>query len=108
MQDNSIEFWRKFVAEFFAPNAKKRWCVSLYGNSRQTNGVFPQVLCLKKLIDLHFTVHRERKSWCFRKREGWWLVCCILGALPSRILNFLNDALEDLCLLMFDEGAKCQ
>ncbi|XP_022774728.1 transcriptional corepressor SEUSS-like isoform X2 [Durio zibethinus] len=40
--DNNIEFWRKFVAEFFATNAKKRWCVSLYGNSRQTNGVFPQ------------------------------------------------------------------
>ncbi|XWS33156.1 hypothetical protein CRYUN_Cryun22dG0054600 [Craigia yunnanensis] len=44
MQDNHIEFWRKFVAEFFAPIAKKRWCVSLYGNSRQTNGVFPQLL----------------------------------------------------------------
>ncbi|XWS44727.1 hypothetical protein CRYUN_Cryun15aG0072300 [Craigia yunnanensis] len=42
--DNNIEFWRKFVAEFFAPNAKRRWCVSLYGNSRQTNGVFPQLL----------------------------------------------------------------
>ncbi|PPS03646.1 hypothetical protein GOBAR_AA17029 [Gossypium barbadense] len=41
--DNNIEFWRKFVAEYFAPNSKKRWCVSLYGNSRQTNGVFPQV-----------------------------------------------------------------
>lgn len=40
--DNNIEFWRNFVAEFFAPKAKKRWCVSLYGNSRQTNGVFPQ------------------------------------------------------------------
>ncbi|CAK7355008.1 unnamed protein product [Dovyalis caffra] len=43
-QDNNIEFWRKFVAEFFAPNARKRLCVSLYGNSRQTNGVFPQDL----------------------------------------------------------------
>ncbi|KAM7257529.1 hypothetical protein ACFE04_013270 [Oxalis oulophora] len=41
-EDNNIEFWRKFVGEFFAPNAKKRLCVSLYGNSRQTNGVFPQ------------------------------------------------------------------
>lgn len=41
-QDNSIEFWRKFVAEYFAPNAKKRWCVSLYGSGRQTTGVFPQ------------------------------------------------------------------
>ncbi|KAF5727716.1 SEUSS transcriptional co-regulator isoform 1 [Tripterygium wilfordii] len=40
--DNNIEFWRKFVAEFFDPSAKKRWCVSLYGNSRQTSGIFPQ------------------------------------------------------------------
>jgi hypothetical protein len=42
MQDNNIEFWRKFVAEYFAPNAKKRWCVSMYGSGRQTTGVFPQ------------------------------------------------------------------
>ncbi|CAH9101693.1 unnamed protein product [Cuscuta europaea] len=41
-EDNSIEFWRKFVAEYFAPNAKKKWCVSMYGSGRQTNGVFPQ------------------------------------------------------------------
>ncbi|ONK73263.1 uncharacterized protein A4U43_C04F29120 [Asparagus officinalis] len=41
-EDNNIEFWRKFVGEFFAPNAKKRWCVSLYGSGRQTTGVFPQ------------------------------------------------------------------
>ncbi|KAK6114981.1 hypothetical protein DH2020_007250 [Rehmannia glutinosa] len=40
--DNNIEFWRKFVAEFFAPNAKKKWCVSMYGSGRQTTGVFPQ------------------------------------------------------------------
>lgn len=98
MQDNNIEFWRKFVAEFFAPNAKKRWCVSLYGNSRQTNGVFPQVCCLKTLIDLHFTVNRERKSWCFRKREEEWLAWSILGALLSQILNLLNYVSEDhLC-----------
>ncbi|KAG5525195.1 hypothetical protein RHGRI_031767 [Rhododendron griersonianum] len=41
-EDNNIEFWRKFVAEYFAPNAKKKWCVSLYGSGRQTTGVFPQ------------------------------------------------------------------
>ncbi|PKU70913.1 transcriptional corepressor SEUSS [Dendrobium catenatum] len=41
-EDNNIEFWRNFVKEFFAPNAKKRWCVSLYGSGRQTIGVFPQ------------------------------------------------------------------
>ncbi|KAG8383819.1 hypothetical protein BUALT_Bualt04G0053500 [Buddleja alternifolia] len=34
-QDNNIQFWRNFVAEFFAPSAKKRWCVSLYKNSEQ-------------------------------------------------------------------------
>ncbi|KAL3634796.1 hypothetical protein CASFOL_021850 [Castilleja foliolosa] len=41
-EDNSIEFWRKFVAEYFAPNARKKWCVSMYGSGRQTTGVFPQ------------------------------------------------------------------
>nr|GEW65072.1 hypothetical protein [Tanacetum cinerariifolium] len=41
-ENNSIEFWRKFVAEYFAPNAKKKWCVSLYGSGRHTTGVFPQ------------------------------------------------------------------
>lgn len=41
-ENNSIEFWRKFVAEYFAPNAKKKWCVSMYGSGRQTTGVFPQ------------------------------------------------------------------
>ncbi|KAK9757443.1 hypothetical protein RND81_01G163200 [Saponaria officinalis] len=41
-EDNNIEFWRRFVAEYFAPNAKKKWCVSMYGSVRQTTGVFPQ------------------------------------------------------------------
>jgi hypothetical protein len=41
--DNSIEFWRQFVAEYFAPGAKKRWCVSCYShNGRSPAGVFPQ------------------------------------------------------------------
>ncbi|KAJ0973136.1 hypothetical protein J5N97_021095 [Dioscorea zingiberensis] len=41
-EDNNIGFWRKFVSEYFAPNAKKRWCVSLYGSGRQTTGVILQ------------------------------------------------------------------
>ncbi|KAK4801535.1 hypothetical protein SAY86_022022 [Trapa natans] len=41
-EDNNIEFWRKFVSQYFAPNAKKKWCVSMYGSGRQTTGVFPQ------------------------------------------------------------------
>lgn len=41
--DNSILYWRKFVAEYFAPKAKKRWCLSLYENvGSQALGAFPQ------------------------------------------------------------------
>nr|DAD48010.1 TPA_asm: hypothetical protein HUJ06_017947 [Nelumbo nucifera] len=41
--DNSIAYWRKFVAEYFAPRAKKRWCLSLYDNvGHHALGVFPQ------------------------------------------------------------------
>ncbi|KAK6263046.1 hypothetical protein QUC31_008862 [Theobroma cacao] len=41
--ENGIEYWRKFVEEYYAPNAKKRWCLSLYDNVRHhSSGVFPQ------------------------------------------------------------------
>ncbi|XP_020248789.1 probable transcriptional regulator SLK2 [Asparagus officinalis] len=41
--DNSILYWRKFVGEYFAPKAKKRWCLSLYENvGSQALGAFPQ------------------------------------------------------------------
>nr|DAD18794.1 TPA_asm: hypothetical protein HUJ06_020257 [Nelumbo nucifera] len=41
--DNSIVYWRKFVAEYFSPRAKKRWCLSLYDNvGHHALGVFPQ------------------------------------------------------------------
>ncbi|KAJ8498136.1 hypothetical protein OPV22_008688 [Ensete ventricosum] len=40
---NSILYWRKFVTEYFAPLAKKRWCLSLYENiGNHALGVFPQ------------------------------------------------------------------
>ncbi|XP_028805002.1 probable transcriptional regulator SLK2, partial [Neltuma alba] len=43
--DNSIAYWRKFVAEYYSPRAKKRWCLSLYDNVGQhTLGVFPKQL----------------------------------------------------------------
>ncbi|CAN4097563.1 unnamed protein product [Withania somnifera] len=50
-EDNNIEFWRKFVAEYFAPNAKKKWCVSMYGSGRQTTGVFPQDVWLCEICN---------------------------------------------------------
>ncbi|XP_020585626.1 probable transcriptional regulator SLK3, partial [Phalaenopsis equestris] len=41
--DNSITYWRKFVVEYFAPKAKKRWCLSLYnGVGNHALGTFPQ------------------------------------------------------------------
>ncbi|KAK4768863.1 hypothetical protein SAY86_027013 [Trapa natans] len=41
--DNAIAYWKKFVAAYFSPRAKKRWCLSLYENVGQhALGVFPQ------------------------------------------------------------------
>ncbi|KAI4294982.1 hypothetical protein MLD38_040741 [Melastoma candidum] len=41
--DNAIAYWRKVVAEYYSPRAKKRWCLSLYDNVGQhALGVFPQ------------------------------------------------------------------
>ncbi|CAM8944805.1 unnamed protein product [Rhodiola kirilowii] len=42
-QDNNIIYWRKFVAEYYSPRAKKRWCLSKYENvGHHALGVFPQ------------------------------------------------------------------
>ncbi|GAB2249890.1 hypothetical protein Droror1_Dr00013249 [Drosera rotundifolia] len=42
-QEGAIAYWRKFVAEYYAPHAKKRWCLSLYDNvGQQALGAFPQ------------------------------------------------------------------
>ncbi|CAM8996598.1 unnamed protein product [Rhodiola kirilowii] len=41
--DNNIVYWRKFVAEYYSPRAKKRWCLSKYENvGHHALGVFPQ------------------------------------------------------------------
>ncbi|CAI9771891.1 unnamed protein product [Fraxinus pennsylvanica] len=41
--DNAIAYWKKFVAEYYSPRAKKRWCLSLYDNvGHHSLGVFPQ------------------------------------------------------------------
>ncbi|GAB2265249.1 hypothetical protein Dimus_000318 [Dionaea muscipula] len=41
--ENTIAYWRKFVAEYYAPRAKKRWCLSLYDNvGHHALGAFPQ------------------------------------------------------------------
>ncbi|PIN16669.1 hypothetical protein CDL12_10671 [Handroanthus impetiginosus] len=41
--DNTIAYWRKFVAEYYSPRVKKRWCLSRYDNvGHHSLGVFPQ------------------------------------------------------------------
>ncbi|KAK8569513.1 hypothetical protein V6N13_046564 [Hibiscus sabdariffa] len=41
--DNTFAYWRKFVAEYYSPRAKKRWCLSMYDNvGSHALGVFPQ------------------------------------------------------------------
>ncbi|KAK1276311.1 Transcriptional corepressor SEUSS [Acorus gramineus] len=74
--DNNIEFWRKFVAEYYAPNAKKRWCVSLYGSGRQTTGVFPQ--------------------------DVWH--CEICNRRPGRGFETTVEVLPRLCKIKYDSG----
>ncbi|XLR37408.1 hypothetical protein S83_022068, partial [Arachis hypogaea] len=32
LRENTIAYWRKFVAEYYSPRAKERRCLSLYNN----------------------------------------------------------------------------
>ncbi|KAH7441518.1 hypothetical protein KP509_03G041400 [Ceratopteris richardii] len=76
-EDNDIQFWRAFVNEFFARGAKKRWCVSQYGNNgRQTTGVFPQ--------------------------DVWH--CEICGSRPGRGFETTVEVLPRLCKIKYDSG----
>ncbi|EPS60523.1 hypothetical protein M569_14281, partial [Genlisea aurea] len=41
--ENCIAYWKKFVAEYYHPRAKKRWCLSLYNSiGHHSLGAFPQ------------------------------------------------------------------
>ncbi|KAH9533041.1 hypothetical protein CY35_18G030000 [Sphagnum magellanicum] len=75
--DNNIVFWRKFVNEYFAPRAKKRWCVSLYGSGgQQPTGVFQQ--------------------------DVWQ--CEICGTKPGRGFETTVEVLPRLCKIKYDSG----
>ncbi|KAL9271081.1 putative transcriptional regulator SLK2 [Drosera capensis] len=60
-QENTIAYWRKFVAEYYAPCAKKRWCLSLYENFGQhALGAFPQAAmasCFVYITSLFSKMH---------------------------------------------------
>jgi len=62
LQDNSIAYWRKFVAEYYSLRAKKRWCLSLYSNvGHHALGVFPQASMVSFCtcyLSLHFLLNK--------------------------------------------------
>ncbi|CAI7915213.1 unnamed protein product, partial [Closterium sp. NIES-53] len=75
--DNNVEFWRQFVAQYFAPNARKRWCVASYSRSgRQPAGVFPQ--------------------------DIW--PCDLCGASPGRGFEMTMEVLPRLFKIKYDSG----
>lgn len=66
LQVNPIAYWRKFVAEYYAPRAKKRWCLSLYDNVGQhALGVFPQAAMVGSIMPLcllHLSIEQKLQS----------------------------------------------
>ncbi|XP_073387402.1 uncharacterized protein, partial [Physcomitrium patens] len=77
--DNNIAFWRNFVGEYFAANARKRWCVSQYGSGgRQPTGIFPQ--------------------------DVWH--CEICGTNPGRGFETTVEVLPRLMKMKFDSGIQ--
>ncbi|KAJ8497510.1 hypothetical protein OPV22_008062 [Ensete ventricosum] len=78
--DNSILYWRKFVAEYFAVRAKKRWCLSLYDNmGNHALGVFPQLAV-----------------------DAWQ--CDICGSKSGKGFEATFEALPRLFQIKFDRG----
>ncbi|XP_068634770.1 probable transcriptional regulator SLK2 [Aristolochia californica] len=78
--DNSILYWRKFVAEYFASRAKKRWCLSLYDSvGHHALGVFPQA-----------------------SMDAWH--CDICGSKSGRGFETTYEVLPRLSKIKFDSG----
>ncbi|XP_064950139.1 probable transcriptional regulator SLK2 [Musa acuminata AAA Group] len=78
--NNSILYWRKFVAEYFAVRAKKRWCLSLYDNmGNHALGVFPQLAV-----------------------DAWQ--CDICGSKSGKGFEATFEALPRLFQIKFDRG----
>ncbi|KAH7284917.1 hypothetical protein KP509_33G002300 [Ceratopteris richardii] len=76
--ENDIGFWREFTAEFFAPSARKRWCLfrCSSGGWSQRSGIFPQEL------------------WC----------CEICGTSPGRGFEVSVEVMPRLYKSKFDNG----
>ncbi|XP_015165729.1 transcriptional corepressor SEUSS-like [Solanum tuberosum] len=75
-RDNNIEFWMNLVAEFFAPNAKKRLCLS--SNER------------RQLIG------------CIFPKDAW--SCEICNVRPTAGFEISAEVLPRLCKLKYETG----
>lgn len=78
--DNSISYWRKLVDEYFAPKARKRWCVSLY-DTRSGNA---------------------SNSFQQTSLDAWR--CDICGAKSGKGFEATAEILPRLCQIKFDRG----
>ncbi|CAI0414306.1 unnamed protein product [Linum tenue] len=79
-QSNDISYWRKFVAEYYAPCAKKRWCLSsCHSVGRHAVGVFPQA---------------AMEAWC----------CDLCGSTSGRGFEATFEVLPRLNKIQFETG----
>ncbi|CAL1401158.1 unnamed protein product [Linum trigynum] len=77
---NDISYWRKFVAEYYAPCAKKRWCLSSCDSvGRHAVGVFPQA---------------AMDAWC----------CELCGSTSGRGFEATFEVLPRLNKIQFETG----
>ncbi|CAL1375434.1 unnamed protein product [Linum trigynum] len=77
---NDISYWRKFVAEYYAPCAKKRWCLSSCPSvGRHAVGVFPQA---------------AMEAWC----------CDLCGSTSGRGFEATFEVLPRLNKIQFETG----
>lgn len=87
--DNSIAYWRKFVAEYYSPRAKQRWCLALYSNvGHHSAGVLPQA-----------TTHAWQCDICGTKsgRRGFEATFDILPRL--NVVKFGGGVIDELLFL---------
>ncbi|XP_057487009.1 probable transcriptional regulator SLK2 [Actinidia eriantha] len=93
--DNTIAYWRKFVGEYYAPGAKKRWCLSLYDSiGEHALGVFS-----------HSTTEAWHCDICGSKSgKGFEAIFEILPRLSK--IKFESGVIDELLFLDFPHECR--
>ncbi|KAH7514014.1 probable transcriptional regulator SLK2 [Ziziphus jujuba] len=78
--DNGMAYWREFVAEYYAPCAKRRWCVSLYDKAE----------------------HQDNSFFSHAAMDGWQ--CEICGCRSGKGFEAVYEVLPRLSKLTFETG----